>query len=528
VRDYREIETKFDVPPGFSLPDIAQLQDGGATTSVEVRLVSTYYDTPDRALMRLRRTLRLRSGSDDPHENGWQLKVPADDGTGDRIELHADGDESGVPDELARLALGATHGRGVRPVARTTVQRIRSRLHDAAGRTLLELADDDVHAVSMGGAAREAGSSAVARRWREVEVELVDGERDLLAQAARLLGESGARPSESSSKLQRALGAPEQPAAPFAARKGRPTHGSVVLSYLHAQFTAIEDQDLAVRRRGEDAVHRQRVATRRARSTLRVFADLFDRDAAAQLDEELRWFAGVLGEVRDREVLRKRLAEAVAALPEELVIGPVAADIDAALEAEQREHEERLDEAMSSDRYLALLVLLDQWRAVPPVDRRLAMEGVDRALRDAGRARRKLDKRLTRAAELHAPAAGESGHAEVDEALHAARKQAKRARYAYEAVEALEELETAPPAKNRRKNGKKTSKEVVKPPVKSAVKSARRARRKMEALQELLGEHQDGVVTAQVLRRLGGGFTYGVLFEKEQERARRSAADLLS
>lgn len=57
-----------------------------------------------------------------------------------------------------------------------------------------------------------------------------------------------------------------------------------------------------------------------------------------------------------------------------------------------------------------------------------------------------------------------------------------------------------------------------------AVRAADRYRR----LQDLLGEHQDSAVAAKLLRQLGAaagitdgenGFTFGLLFEREQERA---------
>jgi CHAD domain-containing protein len=58
-------------------------------------------------------------------------------------------------------------------------------------------------------------------------------------------------------------------------------------------------------------------------------------------------------------------------------------------------------------------------------------------------------------------------------------------------------------------------------------------------LQDALGEHQDSVVAAALLRRLASrtaqrpdsnGFTYGILHEREEQarrRARAAAADLI-
>ena len=52
---------------------------------------------------------------------------------------------------------------------------------------------------------------------------------------------------------------------------------------------------------------------------------------------------------------RARFAKAIAALPDEQVLGPVAARIEEYLWAEQVQHQQALDKAMNGRRYLALL-----------------------------------------------------------------------------------------------------------------------------------------------------------------------------
>ena len=54
-------------------------------------------------------------------------------------------------------------------------------------------------------------------------------------------------------------------------------------------------------------VHDLRVATRRARSGLRLFAFLFEHEEGDSLARELGWIAGLLGSVRDLDVLTARL-----------------------------------------------------------------------------------------------------------------------------------------------------------------------------------------------------------------------------
>ena len=238
---------------------------------------------------------------------------------------------------------------------------------------------------------------------------------------------------------------------------------------------------------GAPQVHRTRVAIRRLRSTLRVFADLLDPGPTARLEEDLVWWAGLLGEVRDREVLAERLAEQVADLPPELVLGPVAADLDATLSGERAAHLRRVQGELSGRRLLDLLEALTRWRTEPPFLEAAAgpATGVRPYVQGASRTVR---RRLRRA--VREPAG-------QDEQLHRARKAAKRARYAAELAEP-----TWPRAARH-------------------VASAK-------DLQTLLGEHQDSVVAAAFLLRAGAatgarrgrnGFTYGLLHAGELQRA---------
>jgi CHAD domain-containing protein len=242
----------------------------------------------------------------------------------------------------------------------------------------------------------------------------------------------------------------------------------------------------AIQRDADDSVHRTRVASRRMRSTLRTFVYCFDADQASTFEDELRWYAGVLGAVRDTEVLRARLLAAIADLPDDLVVGPVADHIDQQLTRELGEHRTALLEAMAGDRYAELLTEATRWRDDPPFT---AAAGRPAAtLNEAiDRVERTLGKRLRRAARPLG----------TDEQMHGARKAGKRVRYAAEAAAARGNARAISLAKDTAK------------------------------LQELLGEFQDSVVAAELLRRLATdaagqgeyGFTYGVLVAEERQRA---------
>jgi CHAD domain-containing protein len=67
------------------------------------------------------------------------------------------------------------------------------------------------------------------------------------------------------------------------------------------------------RRRDTDVgrVHQARVSVRRLRSVLRAYSELFDPEWSVPLLVELSWYAGVLGEVRDLDVLRSGIVKSL-------------------------------------------------------------------------------------------------------------------------------------------------------------------------------------------------------------------------
>ena len=299
VSTQREREDKYDVGLHFMLPDLdGVVPAGGRIETGAATLSSVYYDTADRDLLRQHLTLRRRTGDTDA---GWQLKVPADKARTEMSLPPADGDT--VPDELATLVRGIALGKPLHQVAALSTVRRTQRLLDRDEHPVAEVADDLVHATV-------AGDVAVVSQWREVDVEL--GECDgksrrakVLTKVGKRLTKAGARPSPYESKLGRALAGDHPPAADTGGTAER-----ALTAYLDAQVQAIVAGDVWLRR-GLDPIHSTRVGIRRFRSTLRVFKTLFDPTTATHLDAELSWYAGVLGEVRDRQVQRSRFAEKV-------------------------------------------------------------------------------------------------------------------------------------------------------------------------------------------------------------------------
>ena len=101
----------------------------------------------------------------------------------------------------------------------------------------------------------------------------------------------------------------------------------------------------------------------------------FDAEQAAVLDAELTWYAGLLGAVRDCDVLAARLADHIAALPAEYVLGPVAARVQETLGLDRRAAVKALDQGMSTERYQQLLDTLRQWRTAPPLTKTRDRQG---------------------------------------------------------------------------------------------------------------------------------------------------------
>jgi CHAD domain-containing protein len=477
-----EIETKYDVDAGFVLPRLTGLP-GVATVDdpVEHHLEAVYLDTDDLRLLRARITLRRRTGGPDA---GWHLKLPA--GTA-RREVHAPLGRAtkNAPAALRQPVTGILRGAQARPVATLRTRRVVTMLCAADGQVLAEVADDSVTATLFEG----PDGAAEVSSWREVEVELGAGDEALAAAVGERLVAAGARPSSSASKIGRVL-AGRLPASTDDTADSQ-TAGDFLRAALAEQVAGLQAADVMVRTEQPDAVHQVRVSARRLRSTLAAFRDVLDRTATAPLREELSWLGGELADLRDGEVALAHLREVVAAEPEELVLGPVAARLQQAEIRDARAGLDRVQRTLSEPRYLRLLDDLHALVADPPFAAR-AEEPVAPVLDDALRhSARRLRRRLR--------AARRAPEADRAPALHDVRKAAKRVRYAAE-------------------TGAGEMSHVTK-----LAKAAKK-------VQTELGEVQDTVITREYSRRFAiaaaaageSTFTYGRLHALEQARAERA------
>ena len=475
---HTEVERKFApaetaVSPSFDgLSAIARVE-----RLPEQRLDAVYFDTPGQDLAAHRITLRRRTGGPD---EGWHLKLPAGPDARTEVRLPL-GEGSDVPAELRDVVLAIVRDRPLAPVARIETSRTVDMLYGHDGTAVAEFCDDRVTAT------RAADDERLT--WREWELELVGEQPDtgeaLLDRLANRLFDAGAEPAGHGSKLARVLARAEED-APESVRD--PVHRAVA-----EQVAEMLVWDRAVRADAWDSVHQLRVVTRKIRSLLRASEDSFGIDDDAWILEELKLLAGVLGVARDAEVLAEKYETALDELPPELVRGEVRERL---VEGGKRRYQagwRRSLTAMRSERYFRLLDGLEALVAAEPPEAPPGEEAEPLSVESSyAKVRKAAKKAKEAAADADVPAA------ERDEALHRIRKRAKQLRYTAAAL------------------GK--------------TKVADRAK----AIQSLLGDHQDSVVSrvhllkeATAARDAGEDtFTYGVLFSREAEVAHRAEAQI--
>jgi CHAD domain-containing protein len=140
MTSHLEIERKYDIEPGVSLPGLRGLPDGAeAGEPATYLLTARYFDTEDLRLAARGITLRHRLGGPD---DGWHLKLPV--GPGAKREVHAPPDGEAVPARLAALVAACTRGRPLVQVATLETRRTVLPLLGTDGTVLAEVADDEV------------------------------------------------------------------------------------------------------------------------------------------------------------------------------------------------------------------------------------------------------------------------------------------------------------------------------------------------------------------------------------------------
>ncbi len=435
-------------------------------------LDAVYFDTPGFDLARNKITLRRRTGGPD---EGWHLKLPA--GPDARTEIRMPlTDSDTVPEQIKDVVLAIVRDRPLAPVARISTNRKVQMLYGADG-SLAEFCDD--HVTATAGTGDE-------QHWREWELEVVGNDNpDLLTRLGNRLLDAGAVPAGRAAKLTRVLesagAVPDKPKA---------AESDPIRRAVAEQVTELIRWDRAVRADTYDSVHQMRVVTRKLRSLLKGSEEAFGLTDDSWILDELRQLAAILGVARDAEVLADKYQVELGGLSGDLIRGPVRQRL---VDGARRRYDVGLRRSlagMRTPRYFRLLDALDELvNAEPPP----SGQGEHASPATIEVAYKKMRKAV-KAAE----AAAAEGEHEHDEALHLIRKRAKRLRYTAAAT------------------GKGGVSEAAK------------------AIQSLLGDHQDSVVSrthlseqSEAARTAGEDtFTYGVLFQREDDLA-HAASDKL-
>ncbi len=267
--------------------------------------------------------------------------------------------------------------------------------------------------------------------------------------------------------------------------------GRVGLAVLRRQFAALRAREPGTRL-GDDSeeLHDMRVASRRLRAALSLFAD-FLPPSAERLRDDLRWVGHTLGAVRDLDVQLEQLDGWLPDVPETDREALIA--VRSLLEAKRSRARETMLDALDSPRYelfvgrFSRLLRSARGRRSGPASLPARAVAPD-LIEERFRALRKAAERI----EGNSPAAE----------YHRVRIRGKRLRYALEFLADLYPGRTRP-----------LTKRVV-------------------ALQDILGLHQDAEVAIERLRRLAG--EHGAELHPEAifamgeiaERYRRNAAEL--
>ncbi len=479
----REREQKFDAPEGIRIPGVPGTS---VTDAGKVRLTAIYWDTSQRRLLRWGHTLRHRTASDGS-EDRWTLKlaIPSNGRRGPlvRAEVHASGSALFPPAGLRALTRSVVRRGLLTPIAVVVTERRRLEVADEGSKDRIEVDDDRVWSV----VGLRKGPT-----FHQIEIEAASPHADrLMEEMSDALIEAGAK-STDHAKIADVLG-DSLPEPEIAEPPSGPkiSISELVQSAIGSGAIRLLANDPAARLGSDpEAIHQARVATRRLRSDLKTLGPLLDPTVAEWLREQLAWVGGLLGAVRDLDVMIDRIEE----LATTRGLEPTAASaIVTELKNDRRRHHVELVNGLGSRRYIKLVDALIDAGSVPPL-----AEGID-GEQPAKDLLRKLVRKAYRRVSREV---ARLERAPSDADLHEIRKRAKRARYAAELATDALHAEGGPLAE------------------------------RLADLQDVLGELQDVVVAEDRLKMLArrgrimgeAAFAAGMLACLEDE-ARSAARD---
>lgn len=518
-KDVQEVEWQFDAD------DLGRVEGwlGEESSGFELvvgpgsaeDLVDGYYDTEDWRLYRAGYALRLRD-SGGGGEATMKSLAPSDGGPRRRREISEPLKDAemgtlrkarGPVAERLRLLVGEREVGRIFEV-RTNRKTFALNAAEGNGGTLTASADGEI-VQDAAGDVREAsggGETGGGSRLGEVvldSTQITFGEGENLARLTRVEVEveAGAasdprvqrfvREMEASLGLRRAriskyeagifaTGLSPESREDFGSTRvdASLTLGEMAFAVLRRQFAVMRAHEAGTRL-GEDSeeLHDMRVATRRLRAAMKLFEDALP-ERSRWLREELRHFAGVLGDVRDLDVQIEEVQGLGGNGDKEE--DEALTSIVAALGTRRAEARERMLEALDSDRYgrfeSSFAEMLRRGPSVAGTPEAASVNGSSGVAASGVPVLEAAPEILGKRYRGWRKAAKHLNEGSDPEEFHDLRKRGKRLRYALEFFSGV--------------YGEEATAALVKP---------------LKAVQDSLGRHQDAIVAAEMLREIAVG-----------------------
>ena len=357
ARDPREVELKFHLPRG-SRAVLERYPALAAAAAEHSHLVSTYFDTPDRALDRCGLTLRVRRDG----EIRTQTVKSRSDGYGVAVSrgewewpIDQDAPEVAWLAKTKPLAAAAIAIKGrLQPAFITNIRRT-TRLVHLGEDTTVEVAFDegDIEA----GVAHEAVS--------ELEIELKSGCVGPLYRLAAALQSTAPLWLMSESKASRGwrlrTGQSEGAQLARPPKLKRKVSAAVGFRQILGGTLGHLTANIGSTLRGDpEGLHQSRIAIREARAVLQLFDQYLDADSAKRFKATLRTYGEVLGAARDWDVFC--LETLPAAMPD--LSTERLEDLNAAAEVERQLAHEAVAIAVRGREFSELVLGLVIWTDV--------------------------------------------------------------------------------------------------------------------------------------------------------------------
>lgn len=323
------------------------------------RLIDHYLDTADWRIGRAGFVLRTRSRGRHEEATLKDTRPPQPGGLRRRLEVTEALPDGGLPalggDGPVGRRLAAVAGR--RPYHQVLEVRTRRRPYS------LRVGDEEVAELALDDTVITTGSGQQPVRLLRVEVEVAPAWVPLLEPVVdELRTTCGLRPATLSKfeagLLGLGLSVPGLPELGPTEVTPTSTLGDLAFAVVRTQLGVLLAREPGTRL-GEDIedLHDMRVATRRLRAAIELFADALPVRAQT-LRDELRWVAGVLGRVRDLDVQIERMDEMAAWALGDDGTRPPLEELGELLEAQRVVARRALVEALDSARWERLVAAL--------------------------------------------------------------------------------------------------------------------------------------------------------------------------